>query len=67
MSSDISYLSASDLARRYKIHLMTVWKWRASGVLPPGELVGPATRRWRSDEIEKFEANRAKESEKADD
>ena len=58
---DVVFLSARDLARRYGCHLMTVWKWRAQGLLPPGILLAPRCRRWRSDELEAFERNLPRE------
>ena len=55
---DVVYYSARDLAQRYHVHEITIHKWSASGTLPKGELIGPNTRRWRSDLLEDFEFRR---------
>jgi hypothetical protein len=52
---DVCYFSANDLAARYGVHVMTVYGWAKRGVLPAGELIGPNTRRWRSDVLEAHE------------
>ncbi|MFO1099290.1 MAG: helix-turn-helix domain-containing protein [Xanthobacteraceae bacterium] len=57
------YLSAADLAERYGVHVITIFKWAKRGILPPGEKVGPNTRRWRRVAIEAFDAERATRAE----
>ncbi len=52
------FLSADDLAQRYGVCRVTVFRWAAAGILPAGELVGPRTRRWRTDILERFEGRR---------
>ena len=37
------YYSAADLAKRYHIHPITVWKWSASGQLPKPVKLAPGT------------------------
>jgi hypothetical protein len=56
--TDDVYLTAADLARRYKVHQITIWKWAKVGILPPGEMVGAHTRRWHIGVIEAHEARR---------
>ena len=63
MTTDsIVYFSAADLARRYRIHKITVWKWAARGRLPKPMKLSPGTTRWRSDLIESHEAALSKQS-----
>jgi|SoiMethySBSTD1v2_1073268.scaffolds.fasta_scaffold2704985_2 predicted DNA-binding transcriptional regulator AlpA len=47
----IRYLSANDLAARYSVHVITIWKWVQRGLLPAPERIGPNSTRWRSDLI----------------
>jgi prophage regulatory protein len=57
-SSGVYFLRATDLARRYRIHIITVWKWTREGNLPRPARLGPSTVGWRSDVIEAWEAAR---------
>ena len=52
------YYRASDLAKRYGVHVITVWRWRATGNLPEPTRLGPGTVGWRSDTIEAWETQR---------
>jgi predicted DNA-binding transcriptional regulator AlpA len=56
----IVFYRASDLAKRYRVHVITIWKWVSSGNLPRPMRIGPNTRAWRSTDIEAWEAKRAK-------
>jgi predicted DNA-binding transcriptional regulator AlpA len=58
-SGDVFYYRANDLAARYKVHVITIWKWVSNGNLPPPTRLGPNTRAWRSDLIERWEAQRS--------
>ena len=53
------YYRASDLAKRYGVHVITVWRWRATGNLPEPTRLGPGTVGWRSDTIEAWESERS--------
>ena len=57
-SHGLIYYRAADLARRYRIHIVTIWKWVANGNLPPPTRLGPNTVAWRSDQIEAWERSR---------
>ncbi len=52
------FLRADDLATRWKIHPVTVWKWVSKGILPPPTKLGPNVRGWDSDVIKQYEASR---------
>lgn len=46
MIKDSDYLTAGDVASRYKVSKATIWRWLASAKLPkPVHIVG--TTRWR--------------------
>jgi len=45
------YLRAQDVANAAAISKPTLYRKVAAGELPQGELLGPGTRRWRSDVI----------------
>jgi predicted DNA-binding transcriptional regulator AlpA len=61
---NVTFLSAAQLAKRWGVHSITIWKWRKRGLLPSPEQVGPNVVRWRSDVIAAFEWAR-RESEQA--
>jgi prophage regulatory protein len=52
---NIVFYSANDLARRWNVHAMTIWKWLKRGQIPQPVKIGPGTTRWRSDDIERHE------------
>lgn len=56
----VVYLSAAQLARRYGVHVVTVWRWAQVGRLPQPERLTPRTTRWRRDQIEACDAERAR-------
>ena len=58
-SHGLTYYRAVDLAKRYQIHVVTIWKWLRSGNLPPPTRLGPNTVAWRSDHIEAWESERS--------
>jgi prophage regulatory protein len=55
----IIYLRAADLAQRFGVHPVTVWKWVRSGNLPQPTKLGPGVSAWRSDVLERWEAERS--------
>lgn len=56
----VVYLSAAQLARRYGVHIVTVWRWAQTGRIPRPERLTPRTTRWRKDQIEAADAARAR-------
>jgi predicted DNA-binding transcriptional regulator AlpA len=52
------FLTAKEVAERYSIHIITVYKRAKLGLLPPGELISANARRWRASELAAFEARR---------
>ena len=48
------YLNAKDLAQRYGLSVITVFKKAKSGEFPAGIKIG-RSRRWSIDELEQFE------------
>jgi len=57
-----TYFSANDLAARFRVHPVTIWKWVRAGLLPQPVKLGPNTTRWHADQIKQFEASRPKKS-----
>lgn len=53
------YLSADQLAQRYSVHVVTIWRWAQSGRIPRPVKISPRTTRWRKDQIEAADAERA--------
>jgi len=45
------FYSAADLAARYQVHFITIWKWSKSGKLPKPIRLGGNTTRWRPSDI----------------
>lgn len=54
-SDGVVYISAAQLAKRYGIHVVTVWRWAQIGRIPQPVRLTPRTTRWRKDEIEAYE------------
>ena len=46
------WLTDRDLAARYGVSRVTVWRWTRAGHLPAPRKIGPNTSRWSADEIE---------------
>lgn len=57
-TGNVVYFRAADLASRYGVHVITIFKWAASRNLPKPVKLGPNTTAWRSDTIERWEAER---------
>jgi predicted DNA-binding transcriptional regulator AlpA len=53
---DKQFLSAHDLARRWDVHYLTIFKWAKSGRLPKPVRLAPGTTRWRAGDIMQHEA-----------
>jgi prophage regulatory protein len=62
-SGGVVYMSAAQLAARYGVHVVTVWRWAQAGRIPQPVRLAPGTTRWRKDQIEACEAARAEASE----
>ena len=58
MRADLApvFLSASDLAKRYSVHKITVWKWRAKKRIPDPVRLPSGMVRWRLSDIEAADA-----------
>lgn len=54
-----AWLSDRDLAVRYGVNRITVWRWARSGVIPKPRKIGPNTSRWSASEIEAHDAEMA--------
>lgn len=50
------WLSVKNLADRYKVSEVCIWKWVKAEHLPAPHKLGPQTRRWPPEVIEAFEA-----------
>jgi prophage regulatory protein len=51
-----AWLSDKDLADRYGVCRITIWRWAKNGVIPPGKKIGPNTTRWSAAEIDARDA-----------
>ena len=49
------YLTDQDLATRYAISRVTVWRWVSTGRLPAPVKIGPNCSRWIAEEVEAIE------------
>ena len=56
------YFSVKDLAVRFRVSEQTVWYWCREGRLNKPVKLGANSTRWKSIDIEQFEADRFKES-----
>ena len=54
------YLTDRDLAARYGVSRVTIWRWSAAQILPEPIKIGPSTTRWKLDEIEQRDAARGR-------
>src|SRR5262249_33924764 len=57
-----TFLTATELAQRFKIHKLTVWAWARSGRLPAPIKLGPGTTGWRLTDIQAYEQRCAEQS-----
>lgn len=56
------YLRDVDIAERFGIHRVTVWKWAQNGTLPKPVHLGPQTVRWPAEAIDEWERARRTEA-----
>jgi len=49
------YYTDVDLARRYAVARVTIWRWAGEGRLPQPVKLGPNCTRWKGDEVEAAE------------
>lgn len=50
------YLSVEQVAARYNVSKDTIWRWRRDGDFPKPIKLGGKTSRWRSSDIDAWEA-----------
>lgn len=60
-----TWLSDRDLALRYGVSRVTIWRWAREGVIPTGKKIGPNVTRWSAAEIEAHDAEMANGGEAA--
>lgn len=53
---------ASDLARRWQVHEITIWSWARKGRIPRPTKLGPNTTRWKGQAILDHERARAEQA-----
>ena len=53
-----TYVSVTQLARRYSVDRSTIWRWVQRGTLPQPVRLSEQTTRWKLDEIERRDAER---------
>jgi prophage regulatory protein len=51
------WYSQRDLARRYHVNPVTIWRWVRQGKFPPAKEVGPNLKRWPHEVIAAHEAS----------
>ena len=51
-----AWLTDIELAERFRVSRITIWRWSAAGRLPKPIRLTPGTTRWALDEIEDLEA-----------
>ena len=51
MKPSVTTLSALELAEYFRVDRQTVYRWRNSGRLPEGILIGQRIRRWPLDQL----------------
>lgn len=51
-----AYAKDVELASRYGVHRITIWRWAKAGRLPAPVRLGPGCTRWRLADIEQWEA-----------
>jgi prophage regulatory protein len=57
---DLEFLSVANVAARYGVAVVTIWRWSRTGRLPQPVHFSPGCTRWRLSDLEKFEAKAAK-------
>ena len=51
-----NWLSDLDVAARYGVSRITIWRWARTGRIPQPLKIGPNTSRWNSAELEAHDA-----------
>lgn len=54
--SENTWFTVKELAEKYNVSDVCIWKWVKSGRLPAPHRLGPQTRRWPPETITAFEA-----------
>jgi predicted DNA-binding transcriptional regulator AlpA len=49
------YLSDAQLAARYSVHRVTIWRWARTGRFPQPIKLTPGTSRWRLEDVVQYE------------
>lgn len=55
-SHQVRWIKPKSLAARLEIHRATLWRWVRDGRFPPPTEFSPRCWRWRTDEVERWEA-----------
>jgi predicted DNA-binding transcriptional regulator AlpA len=58
ITENTRFLSVSQMAERYSVHVDTVWRWVGDGYIPKPVKINPQVTRWRLDEVEARDAER---------
>ena len=56
------WLSADEVAARFRVSKATVYRWSRDGTLPKQRSMGPRASRWSGAEIAEYEASRLQSS-----
>lgn len=54
----MTFLKDTDLAERYGVSRVTIWRWVSSGRFPKPIKLSPACTRWRLSAVEEYESKR---------
>ncbi len=60
-----TYLSDRDLASRFGVTRQTIWRWPRVAGFPKPVSLSPGCSRWRLEDVQRWEADRAKRAEVA--
>jgi len=55
--TNAAWLTDRDLAVRYNVHRITIWRWSREGRLPKPRKLTTQTSRWSAAEIERHDAS----------
>lgn len=57
-AEEVVYLSVAQMAERYGVSTVTIWRWSVIGKIPRPVRLTPRTTRWRKDEVAAYDERR---------
>ncbi|MHB8743680.1 MAG: helix-turn-helix transcriptional regulator [Sulfuricaulis sp.] len=52
--TELRIVRVAEAARRLGVNRSTLWRWVASGIMPPPLKLGPAARGWKAETLERW-------------